>query len=218
MKFSELIPLLAAGTNLAVTLFVFRRDYRSTLNRVYLLWGLSITIWNLGTFFMFRVHDMALAVFWAHFLQFGVIFLPVSLLHLCLLIAKISAPRVLGFLYAWHVCFALSNVSNLFISGAKYTGYAYYSAAGPGFWIFTVSYFFIAIATVFVLWRRQRELPTLHRKRLKSLLWANGILIVFGNNDLLPIFGQYYYPGTKLPIYPLGSAAAIVYGMIVGYS
>src|SRR5207249_4306110 len=95
MKFSELIPLSAATINFFLSLFVFSRDYRSTLNRVYLLWGFSITIWNLGTFFMFRVSDEREAVFWAHFLQFGVIFLPVTLLHLCLFLGKIAATRIL---------------------------------------------------------------------------------------------------------------------------
>ena len=218
MKFSELIPLSAATINFFLSLFVFSRDSRSLLNRIYLLWGLSITVWNLGTFFLFRVSNEREAVFWAHFLQFGVIFLPVTLLHLCLVLGKIPATRMLGLLYAWHGALAASNFTDFFISGVEYTGYAFYSTAGPGFWIFLFSYVLVATTTVWILWSRLRAAPPLHRMRLKSLLWANGILILFGNNDLLPILGQHHYPGTQTPIYPLGSAAAIVYGLIVGYS
>ena len=93
MRFSELIPLTAAVTNLALTLFVLTRDLRSTLNRVYLLWGLSITVWNLGTFFLFSVQDEDAARFWSAFLHYGVIFLPVSLFHLSCLIAQVKLPR-----------------------------------------------------------------------------------------------------------------------------
>ena len=103
MKFSELIPLSAAIINFGLTVFVFSRDYRSTLNRVYLLWGVSITVWNFGVFMLFSIPEgeqyRQTALFWARFLQFGVIFLPISLFHLCLLITKFHLRKPLLFLY-----------------------------------------------------------------------------------------------------------------------
>ena len=218
MRFSELIPLTAAITNLALTLFVLTRDLRSALNRAYLLWGLSITVWNLGTFFLFSVEDESSARFWSAFLHFGVIFLPVSLFHLCLLIAQIKPPRWLPVLYGWFGLLALMNVLNLFTSGVRYLGYAYYSVAGPGFWLFVLTYIIVAGVTMVILFRKLQTLQRLHRARVKALLWANGILICFGWNDILPILGFDTYPFTKIHIFPFGSAAAIFYGIIVGYS
>src|SRR5439155_9492789 len=195
---------------------------RSTLSRVYLLWGLSIATWNFGVFFLFGIPKgdahHGEAIFWARFLQFGVIFLPISLFHLCLLITRIPLRRTLWILYVLQILLALSNFTNFFIADVIHTGYAYYSKAGPGFLIFAVAYTCLTTATMVVLFRRQHSLPPLHRARVKSLLWACGILIFFGNNDILPILGVYHYPGTHTPIYPIGSAAAIVYGFIVGYS
>ena len=191
MKFSELIPLTAAVTNLALTLFVLTRDLRSTLNRVYLLWGLSITVWNLGTFFMFSVETEASARFWSAFLHYGVIFLPISLFHLCLLIAQVKLPRWLPLVYGWFGLLALSNAFGLFTSGVRNLGYAYYSEAGPGFWAFAVTYITVACATTVILFRKLGTLQRLHRARVKALLWANGILIGFGWNDILPILGFY---------------------------
>ncbi|MHB8521747.1 MAG: ATP-binding protein [Limisphaerales bacterium] len=218
MKFSELIPLTAALTNLPLALFVLSRDWRSTLNRVYLLWGAAITVWNLGTFFMFQVSSHGEALLWARFLQFGVIFLPVSLFHLCLLTAQISTPRFIRLLYLLHALFALSNCTGFFVADVKYVGYAYYTVGGPGFWLFTVIYLLLTLSTIVILYRKQRTLPPLHRARLRSLLWASCILFIFGNNDILPILGIYRYPLTNLPIFPFGSAAAIFYGIIVSYS
>jgi signal transduction histidine kinase len=218
MKFYELIPLTAAVTNLALTLFVLTRDLRSTLNRVYLLWGLSITVWNLGTFFMFSVEREAAARFWSAFLHYGVIFLPVSLLHLSVLIAQVKLPRWLPVLYGWFGLLALSNVLGWFTAGVRKFGYAYYSVAGPGFWAFGVTYVVVTTATVFILYRKLGTLQRLHRARVKALLWANGILIGFGWNDILPIVGVDTYPFTNVAIFPFGSAAAIFYGIIVGYS
>ena len=218
MRFSELIPLTAAVTNLALTLFVLTRDLRSTLNRVYLLWGLSITVWNLGTFFLFSVQDEDAARFWSAFLHYGVIFLPVSLFHLSCLIAQVKLPRWLPVLYGWFGLLALANVLGVFTSGVRDVSYAYYSAAGPGFWAFVVSYVIVTTSTVFILYRKLATLQRLHRAQVKALLWANGILIAFGWNDILPIVGVDTYPFTQVAIFPFGSAATIFYGIIVGYS
>ncbi len=218
MKFSELIPLTAAITNLALTLFVLTRDLRSTLNRVYLLWGLSITVWNLGTFFMFSVEEESAARFWSAFLHYGVIFLPISLFHLSVLIAQVKLPRWLPIVYGWFGLLALTNALGVFTSGVRNLGYAYYSEAGPGFWAFVVSYVVVTTATVIILYRKLGTLQRLHRARVKALLWANGILIGFGWNDILPIVGVDKYPFTNVAIFPFGSAAAIFYGIIVGYS
>lgn len=218
MRFSELIPLTAALTNFALTFFVLSRDLRSTLNRVFLLWGGSLTVWNLGTFFMFSVESDGAARFWGRFLHFGVIFLPISLYHLSLLIAQIRVPRFIRWLYAWFGLLALSNLTDFFTAGVRDAGYAYYSVAGPGFWLFTVSYTLLTGATMYVLFRKQQIVQRVHRTRVISMLWANGILIFFGCNDILPILGITHYPVIDRPIFPFGSAAAIFYGIMVGYS
>jgi signal transduction histidine kinase len=218
MTSSQFIPLSAAVVNLTLTLFVVSRDLRWTLNRVYLLWGLSVTVWNLGTYFMFRVHTGEAALFWARILQLGVIFLPISFFHLCLLVAQVSAPRLLKLLYALSGFFAVSNMTPLFVKDVTNVGYAFYSVAGPLFWVFTVSYMALGCGGMVMLYQRQRALPPLHRTRVRYLLLADVIVVAFGSNDLLPILGVYYYPLIKARIFPLGSLAAIVYGLIVGYS
>jgi len=214
----SLIPLTAALINFALALFVVTRDRRSVLNRVFLLWGASMVVWNLGTFQLFRVHAPDEALWWARAQHFGLIFLPVSLLHLSLLITQVRLPRLVAGLYVWFGLLAASNFTGFFISGARESGWAYYAVAGPGYWLFTVSYLFFTGATVFVLFKRQQYLHSTHRARVRSLLWANAVLIVFGFNDMLPIVGVAVYPFTDTLIVPLGSAAAIFYGLIVGYS
>jgi signal transduction histidine kinase len=222
MRFSEIIPLLASILNFLLTLFVFTRDRRATINRVYLLWGVSLTVWNLGTFFMFTVPPKqeyySEALFWAKFLQFGVIFLPISLFHLGLLIARVRPGRMIPLLYALHVILALTNFTSFFVQDVHNVTYAWYSVGGPGFWFFTAVYVFETWATMIILYRKLKFLPPLQRGRVKSLIWACGILIFFGNNDILPIFSIYQYPGTKTLIYPLGSLAAIFYGIIAAHS
>lgn len=217
MNFAELIPLTAAICNALVTAFVFSRNPRSVLNRVYLIWGLSISVWNFGTFFMFRVRTKEEADIWAHVLQFGVIFIPVTLIHLSLLIAQMRTGILIRLLYVFHILLALSNFTTFFIRGARPFGYgAFYSVAGPGFWLFTLSYT-LTMVSIFILVRKRKTLPPLQRTRLTYLIIAQATLVTFGSNDILPILNIDYYPFTTVQIFPVGSAAAIFYGAVVGY-
>ena len=213
----ELIPLVGSVLNILLALFVFSRGYRMTVIRVYSLLGLCIAIWNLGTYFLFVVKDDRQALFWARFLQYGVIFIPVLLFHLSLLVAQIPVGKYIPVLYALHCILALSNFSDFFIKDVVRVSYAYYSRAGPGFWFYSALFAQLHLS-VFILLKKRRKLPPLHKKRLTGLIIAAGSLAVFGLNDILPILKIYKYPWTNVEVYPFGSMAAIFYGLIVGYS
>jgi signal transduction histidine kinase len=213
----ELIPLVGSVLNLFLALFVLGRGHRSLVIRVYSLLGLCISVWNLGTYFLFIVNDHKDALFWARFLQFGVIFIPVLLFHLSLLLAQIPVGRYIYVLYLFHGILALTNFTGLFVKDVVHVSYAYYSVAGPGFWVYSTLFAQLHLSVVILL-RKRRKLPPLHRKRLTGLIIAAGSLAVFGLNDILPILQIYKYPFTNTEVYPFGSMAAIFYGLIVGYS
>ncbi|MEK7678505.1 MAG: histidine kinase N-terminal 7TM domain-containing protein [Verrucomicrobiota bacterium] len=218
MKYSELTPLIAVICNLALTLFVLSRDLRATVNRVYFLWGSAVTTWNLGAYFLTRSQNPEDALFWAYVLQCGVILLPISNLHLTLLIARISIGPLLPILYLLHFALLGSLFAGRFIAGVRDFGFAYYSVAGPGFWAYLVLYAVSTSATMTLLYHKQRHLAPLHRKRVRSLLLAYAILLVLGTNDLLPILDYDYYPYTQIKIYPFGNIGAVFYVIVVGYS
>jgi signal transduction histidine kinase len=221
MTFPQLIPLAAAICNLCVTLFVCSRGMRSTLSRVFLLWGLSIMVWNFGTYFLFVLGNQPenhhAALMWARFLQMGVIFIPVSLFHLTLLIAQIQVKKYIYLVYLFGVILALTNFTDFFIPDVRYVGYAWYSKAGLGFYLFSLSYT-LTFISIIILFRKRRELPALHRTRLNYLIVAQTTLVTLGTNDILPILGVDRYPIIGGRIFPVGSMAAIFYGLLVAYS
>jgi signal transduction histidine kinase len=218
MNLLKLIPLTAAITNIALTLFVLSREMRAQFQRVFLLWGVSIATWCLGTFFMFHVHTPEEAMFWSKVQNLGLIFLPLSLFHISLLVSQIQLPRFLNWLYVWFGGLVILNYTDYFTAGVRESGWAFYAIAGPGYWSFTLSYVLLTSLTIFVLFKRQQYLMHSHKARVKSLLWANAVLVVFSGNDMLPILGVDVYPFSDTPILPLGSAAAIFYGILVGFS
>lgn len=218
MNLAELVPLTAALINFALVLFVASAGLRSVTSRVFVLWGTSLSIWNLGTYFMFRVHTAAEALLWAKILQIGVIFLPISFIHVSHLLTGVSKPRLIPFGYLVAVMLAASDWLGFFVSDVRDAGYAWYSVGGPAFWVFFIYYSVMTSSTILMLWRRSQTPSPLHRSRAVMLLWASGLLVGFGVNDILPILGVYRYPLIKSPIFPFGSLAAIVYGSMVGYS
>ena len=219
MKYFEYIPLIGAIFNFALVLFVYSSDRRSRLNQVFFAWGLCITIWNLGTYALFCTPPESLdeAYSWAKLMQFGVIFIPVTMLHLCLLLVGCKPNRWLAAAYAFHAALAVMNVFDLFISGVHYVGYAHYSTAGIGFWIYTLA-FGQSFLSIFLLWKKRSELPLRQRHRFNGILAAQALLVLLGTNDILPIVGVDHYPLTTIPVVPYGSLAAIAYGVMVAYS
>jgi len=219
MKFGELIPLIGALLNFSLALFVLLQNPRTAVSRVYFLLGTCFAVWNFGTFWMFRVQTGDEALYWARLLNFGVIFIPLALCHLSFLVAQIRVPHwILLVLYTVHAALFASNFTDFFLAGVKNVGYAWYSVAGTGFWIFSAIFSTqLWLSVVVLIWHR-RHLPPLAKRRLTPLIFAQLAITVFGCNDVLPILGIYYYPYTNFQIYPFGSMAAIFYGLIVGYS
>lgn len=217
MKLFHYIPLIGGLVNFALSLFVLGCDRRSRLNQVFFAWGIGITIWNLGTYAMFRVDNQEDAFTWARVLQFGVIIVPPTLLHLTLMITGRKVGAWMSWLYGVHVALLGMNATGHFISGARNIGYAYYSIAGPGFWIYSVT-LVQTFVSVWLLWTTRETLPARQRSRLNGILLAQSLIVVFGTNDILPILGVDQYPLTNTNIIPYGSLAAAAYGVIVAYS
>ncbi len=218
MRFGELIPLVGALLNFTLSLFVLFQNPRAVVSRVYFVLGMGLATWNFGTFWMFRVHTAADALFWARFLQFGVILIPFTLFHVSFLVAQIRIPpKVLWVAYIGHALLFLSNFTGFFIAGVRNVGYAWYSIAGTGFWIFVGVFSLMWVSVAVLLWHR-RTLPPRGKRRITPLIVAQAAIALFGCNDALPILGIYYYPYSDAQIYPFGSMAAIFYGVIVGYS
>lgn len=218
MRFGELIPLIGALLNFSLALFVLLQNPRNAVSRVYFLLGASFSVWNFGTFWMFRVENYDDALFWARFLQFGVIFIPVSLCHVSFLVAQIRLPRkVVIAAYSLHTLLFLSNFTDFFLAGVHHVTYAWYSVAGTGFWILAGIFSLVWVSVAVLIWHR-RNLPLLEKRRLTPLIVAQAAIAFFGCNDILPILGVYEYPYTNYQVYPFGSMAAIFYGVIVGYS
>jgi signal transduction histidine kinase len=217
LKFTALMATLL---NLALTMFVLSRDFRSRLHRVYVMWGIPVTLWNLGVYHLSQHTDYTTAFFWAKVLMLGVIFMPLTLFHLCMIVSGIRLPRwMMPALYLIHAGFAVCLYGNYYITGVRWVNEAgYWSVPGPAFHLDGIFYVILTGTALVMLYRKQKTCPPTQRTRLRAMLLAILGMWVFGTNDILPILGCDMYPGTNIPFYPLGSLSALFYVVVIGYS
>lgn len=225
MKFYEITCLVAGLFHLILTVFVISRDTRSKINRVYCLWGFALVLWNLSAFIKLQPGMDAHADFWVRMVHLGLVFLPISIFHLCLLIADVRQRRMLPVLYAIHLGLAATVLfGDWYVARLIRTdSFGAFAEPGPAFMVYMFIYAGIAVSTIMLLYRRQKVLRGHHRTRLKALLLGYSLLVLFGAHDLLQLKlsqGQQIgvYPVIGLPIYPLANLAAIFYGLVVAYS
>jgi signal transduction histidine kinase len=218
MNVAYYIPLAGCLCNVFFALFVFYQAPRAVANRVYLLLGLAIATWNLGSYKLFVVDNAADALFWARIIFVGVIFVTAGFVHLSVIVGNCKPGNWLGYLYLFDFGLVILDWSPWFIKRVQPLGSSgWYSVAGPAFHLLNIPCHVCLIA-VFVLWRKRRNLPPTQRLRLTSLIVAQATLYFLGMNDLLPIIGILKYPFTDTYVYPYGSLAAVFYGIIVSYS
>lgn len=218
MNFFATAPLIAAAGNLLLAIFVLLQGPGQKLNRVFFFFGLSVSVWTFGAFMMFQATSPAEALLWARLLHIGVIFLPITFFELSMRIARSSLLRHTTVLYWLGAVFLIADATPHFISDVEHVGYGYFGKAGPLYWVFSLTIPSLSIPALFILLRKRQEAVAAQRHRLTLLTIAVLMLFLCGLHDVGPVFGFHYYPGTTVPVYPLGTAAALVYGCLVAYS
>lgn len=223
MMFYKITCLVAGLFHLLLTLFVVSRDIRSKVNRVYLVWGLSLVVWNLSAFFKLEMQDRE-SLYWVKMIHLGLVFALIGIFHLCLLILDVRNRRYIPALYLIHAGLGATIIfGNLYVSELMPTAFGAFARPGPAFFVYVLLYVVLNSVAIRLLYRRQKQLTGMHRVRLRALLIGYGLLVAFGVHDILQLKlfelrGLVNYPVLGLTIYPLANLAAIFYGIVVAYS
>ena len=208
MNFVANAAISAAVINAALAAFVFYTNPRSTLNRVYALWGGCVSLWNFAAFFKsFPYVTEVQARVWVGIIQGAVIFLPLALAHLCQLIVHNRTPKWIYPFYALHFGLILSLIfTPHYMQGVQRVSVlGWWSVAGPLFKVYLASYAILTIPLVFGLPVYAWKVKSDRRSQILVLWFSILTLWVTGTNDMMPILGRTYYPGTNLSFIPLGN-------------
>jgi signal transduction histidine kinase len=219
VNFAAYIPLAGCIFNVLFSLFLFSRSPRARVAQIFLLLGLSIAVWNLGSYFLFVVQDRERALFWARFLQFGVMFGMGAFVHLSILLGDIKVGRWIFAFYVLLGLLALLILTPYYVADVRLLGRSgWYAVAGPAFHVINIPYA-ISLISVAILITRRRKMRRAQQRQVTPLIYGQSMLALLGMNDLMPIIGIDHYPFfPTVTVYPYGSLAAVFYCIIVSYA
>ncbi len=220
MTLYEITAVTAGVFHLGLAAFVFSRDPSAKVNRTYLIWGVALTVWNLATYYKYYHRaDPEAARRWLQILHLALVWLPVSILHLSLLVAQARRKPLVPIVYAVTIGLSVTIfIPDAYIQSIEPSLFGPVVVGGWAFKAYTFLYLTVATFTIILLSVKQGKMATLHRKRLQALLMGLITLVLAGANDLLLVLKFGTYPLTNINILPLGNVAAIFYGVVVAYS
>jgi len=207
--------LIASITSIALGIFVFCKDTKSPVNRIWLVFSLSVSIWNIGVFAMHNSPDEVHATFWAHFMYTGSVFVPSLFLHFIYMISgnklNVRDRFILILTYAFSVFFFISNFNSLFIKGVKpKLDFKYFTDPGILFSFFSL--FFLA-TVIYAFYQLINSFPRVSGFKKNQLIYiciASIIGYLGALSTFLPIF--------NIKIYPIGYYLIAFYPFIIAYA
>jgi signal transduction histidine kinase len=218
MEFFVISALAAAVFNAGLALLVVRRDLKSLLHRAYIGWAVSLTVWNAAAPVLAQQTTLEGGFFWAKVLQLGVIFIPITMLDVCLQLTNSPRGKAITYLYLAHCAIACTLRGNLFVASIKMTPFGYWTVGGPMFHVFMMLYIIETVWLMVALYKKRATAPSSRRAGLTALVVGVYVLWACGTNDLMAIMGMKEYPLVHWKFVPLGNLAANFYAVFVAYS
>jgi|CXWL01.1.fsa_nt_gi signal transduction histidine kinase len=204
--------LLTCITSLAFGWFVYLKGHSPLLNRRWLLFSISVSLWGLGALWIGQSASPEESV-WAWRLAFmtGVVWIAPTFYHFVCVFCELSRPRTLALLYLSTACIAPVILTPWFFDGVRYRFDSfYYATPGPVFPLFFLWWSGIVVYAHLELVRAFRHARGHHRHQIQYFFLATAIGYTGGSLDYLPIFG--------IDLYPYGNFAIVLYPLIMTYA
>jgi len=187
----EILPLISAIAVVVLSLFVFFQKGKNPLASVFFLLNLTIGIWLLGTWLLFKnCADIEKAIFWDRFIYYGVVFIPAIAYHFSCIFAGLKRKKSIIFGYFLSALFFGATNTKFFLSGLNYypSGVCHSKAQIlHGAFLF---YFFIYISLLFLnLYRVSKTEDYDKKNQAKYIFFAFAILGLMGSSGFLSAYG-----------------------------
>lgn len=210
--------VITAVTNLAISSFIYFKNRRGLVNKIFPLYSLSIGLWSFCWSRMITSSNPEAALLWAKALSIGSIFIPTLFLHFIFVILNITKNRkniligsyILAFIFLFFCYF-----TNLFIKGvAPIFLFNYHIRPGPVYIFHFSSFIVMTIYGAFELFKASRIYVGIKRNQIKYLFWALTIGYVGGITGYFPI---YKIPMPSLAVYTIPICIIVITYSIIKY-
>ncbi|MHB9155830.1 MAG: histidine kinase N-terminal 7TM domain-containing protein, partial [Endomicrobiales bacterium] len=217
MNAYSLPPLLAAAVNILLifvilSVYVDYRKRRVVLS--YILWNLSMALWNIGFFALYTATDIHLAYRFNHLLIVGTMFIFPTTYHF---IRDFTGQKTRVNRYLLYLAYSLSFLFLYFhfkldILSVRLQLYpwGYYPLAYAGDIIYSLAFFGYVTYSQVLLYRLMKTSNGQKRDQCRYIFWGTVIGYAGAVTNFLPPFG--------IDVYPVGNVTTILYTIAVAYA
>src|SRR5256712_950814 len=204
--------LLTGITSLAFGYFVFLKGKTHRLNRLWLIFTVSVALWGLGgMWFAIARTDVEALWAWRVATAFGVLWIPILFHHFVHEFCELREQKSLVLSYILGIFFMPFIFTDQFFSGVRFAFSSfYYSLPGPLFPPFTLWWFGMVFYSHFELYKAHRRMPAQKRHQIEYFFLATALGYTGGSLGFLPVYG--------IDLYPYGQFAVVLYPIIMTYA
>jgi len=203
---------------LFLAIFVYVRNPKKFLNRIYTLYTLSISWWALFSIPMIQANTELQATFWDRICLFGTVFIPPTFLHFNYTFLGINKKRskAIKTTYLFSFIFFLLLFTPYFLKGTELKETeVYFSKPSVIYVIFVIYFFSITIHGIYLFYKNLKiaSTETFRRQQLFYLFWATLLGYFGGGLNYNLVFNIKPYE-----VIPFGNYLIGIYGACVAYA
>ncbi|MFA6217126.1 MAG: ATP-binding protein [Candidatus Omnitrophota bacterium] len=211
--------LLTSLTTLFLALFVFIKNPKAKLNRIFALYSFSISIWSFFVSIHGFTRNQETSIFAAHALHIGAAFIPVTFVHFVLVFLNdMITPLkkwLLRLMYFIACVSVAAGFTSLFVKNVTPRHNVLYLMTPGGIWYHLFVFYFAACVAYGLL---RLFLEYIHSKglrhnQMKYLFWSSLFGFIGGVNNFLIIYDLDIFP-----LNPYGTYAVPVYVCVATYA
>ena len=213
MDYYAVTTLINGITSTVLGLFVYLKNRRKLVNKVFGLMSLCIAIWSYSWWLNQLSKDKITGLFWTRSLNVGAIFIPVFYLHFVLAWLDLHKEKrkILLFGYIASFIFLILGFTHLYVRdvGPKLS-FKYYAEPGIAHPFFLLLFLGLVIYACYLMAKAYPKSTGFRRNQLKYVLLAS--IVGFGGG----VTNYLLFYNIRIP--PFGNPFVFFYTIILAYS
>ena len=213
MIYYVLSAAINGATSLFLALFVFVKNPRSMVSRIFYLFAFSVAFWSLG-YFLWQISSSAYeALYYCRFLMAGAIFIPSTFFHFTVNLIKLSKEYTKSVIL-WYVvsfCLLILDFTPLLVKNVRpRMFFPYWPTAGPAYVFFLMMFVGLIVYSIILLSKAMKASSGFERIQIKYVLLGIAAGFIGGVTNY-PLWYDIHIP-------PYGNIMVSLYMFLVGYA
>lgn len=214
MSIFVLSAIVNGLTSLILAVLVYLKSRKFFVNKIFIFFCLSVTLWSFFYFFWQIAVDKTSALFWSRALMGSAIFIPIFYLHFVHAFLEIKTERskiIIILAYTFSLIFLIIDFTPYFIADVRpELSFPFWPTPAPLFNVFLPVWFFLVVYSTYLLVKFYKISSTIKKNQIKYILIGTILGYIGGSTNYFLWYG--------IPIMPYGNILASVYVGTVAYA